>query len=149
MATKFRLEAVLSLRNNVEKMKQKELADAYAFRAGLVAQKEEMIQNMKQIEEDLRRELSGKIDPYAIDNFNNYKVELSNAILKMDERIERAEELVLDKQNSLVQAMKDRKILENLKELHKQEQEAIERAAEQQLVDEIVSYRYITQERGS
>ncbi|OOO00127.1 MAG: flagellar export protein FliJ [Epulopiscium sp. Nele67-Bin004] len=148
MAAKFRLESVLSLKNNIEKVKKKELADAYAHKEKLDAQKEILKQEQRELSDELVKCLSGKIDPATIDNLNNYKVDLFNKITAIDQDIEKASETILEKQNNLVEAMKSRKILENLKEIHKLEQQELMREEEQKLIDEIVSYRYIKQESG-
>lgn len=145
---KFRLESILSLKNNIEQMKQKELADAFLAKQKLVDKKNELTVIQKNINLQIRRSLIGTIAPNTLLNFTNYQAKLEKDINHVDSQITKASLVVKQKQEELVEAMKERKILENLKNMHIEAVRTHMLAEEQKLADEIVGYKYIERERS-
>ncbi len=145
---KFRLESILSLKKNVEQMKKKELADAYAQKDVLISKKDLLVTEDEKLDKQLKAEISGNINPLNISHVSNYKRNVNKSIDKVEKEIEGAEKNILEKQQNLVDAMKARKILDNLKEMHFQKEMEEFRQEEQKLIDEIVGYRYIITTEG-
>ncbi len=145
---KFRLESILSLKKNIEEMRKKELAEAYQQKQVLVDQKETLEQAETQLQNQLVTELNGQINASNIAVVCNYKKTVANSIVKVEKDIAKSEKNILNKQQNLVEAMKSRKILDNLKEMDFQQQMLEFRQEEQKLADEIVGYRYIIAQEG-
>ncbi|OON97989.1 MAG: hypothetical protein ATN36_00205 [Epulopiscium sp. Nele67-Bin005] len=141
---------MLSLKDNIEQVKKKELSDAFAFKQQKVDEKEALENTYKLLEEQMKAELtSGKINPTVMEQLGTYKKLVAAKIVEAQKAVDKAHELVLKAQENLREAVKERKILETLKEKHIEAQMTLERQAEQILLDEIVSYKYITKEGGS
>ncbi len=145
---KFRLESILSLKKNLEEMKKKELAEAYQEKQILVQRQEALKQTDDILNQQLAAELNGSINPHNIAQVNNYKKTVIQSINKVEKDIAISDKNILSKQHNLVEAMKSRKILDNLKEMNLQQQMLEFRQQEQQLADEIVGYRYIIAQEG-
>ncbi|ONI44506.1 flagellar export protein FliJ [Candidatus Epulonipiscioides gigas] len=145
---KFRLESILSLKKNIEQMKQKELADAYFEKQKLVDKKNQLENNKEILNKNTRQSLKGKVNPKDLIQNSQYVEVLDTQIKNTDIEIVKADDNILVKQKNLVEAMKERKILENLKEIHLEEFRKEQLFEEQKLADEVVGYRYIQRERG-
>lgn len=139
---KFKLEPVLSLRENVEQVKKKELGIASTRKQELEGYKEQLITQKDSVFELSRANMSHKIDAGVLKHLRDYAGHIQTAIQKVDGDIVQAESVVIQKKKELAEAMKQRKILEKLKELKKEqyEKEQIEKQA--LLLDELVSYKY-------
>ncbi len=145
---KFRLESVLSLKKNVEEMKKKELAEAYQEKQILVDQQNELKKADEALHNQLVIALNGPINANSIAHVNNYKKTVHKSISKVEKEIVESDKNILVKQHNLVEAMKSRKILDNLKEMHKQQQMQEMRQEEQLIAEEIAGYRYIVAQEG-
>ncbi|ONI46155.1 flagellar export protein FliJ [Epulopiscium sp. SCG-B10WGA-EpuloA2] len=145
---KFRLESILSLKKNIEQMKQKELADAYFEKQKLVNEKNQLENNKEILNKNTRQSLKGKVNPKDLIQNSQYVGVLDIQIKNTNTEIVKADNNILVKQKNLVEAMKERKILENLKEIHLEEFRKEQLFEEQKLADEVVGYRYIQRERG-
>ncbi|OOB77531.1 MAG: flagellar export protein FliJ [Epulopiscium sp. Nele67-Bin001] len=148
---KFRLESILTLKKNVEQMRKKELADAYAQKNFLVNKEVNLQRKDNELSQQLVQELSGAVNPSAITQVNHYKKQIVKDLEKVHLAVAQAEKNIVKKQENLVDAMKDRKILENLKEIHREQVQYEMLQEEQKLIDEIVGYRYIksSEEEGN
>jgi flagellar FliJ protein len=137
----FKLESVLRLREKLEDLKKNE------FGAAVRALEEERMKlaALEQDREDtinsFRQSINEGIAPDDINHHNNYLARLKFMIKWQHIMIERAEDFVEEKRLELVEAMRDRKSLDILKENKFEEFVAEEKHAEQKIVDEIVSYK--------
>lgn len=139
---KFGLNPVLSLREKVEEQKKRELGAATSQKEVIVQKQVTLINEKNSF---LHTETTNKaIDITRLKASNRYKEYLSEQIARLDEEIEVAEIKIEDKRAELLEAVKGRKILSNLKD-RKQEEHRVETLKEEQnILDEIASFKYFS-----
>ena len=138
----FRLQSYLNVKEQLEDLKKNEY--------GIALQRlEEERQRKAMLEQELaenvilfKRVLSTTIEPVEIRRYNSRIEILKVWIIQQEERIEVAKKNAEVKRLELVEAMKDRKTLETVKERNYEEHLKEEQRAEQVVVDGIVSYQY-------
>ncbi|WP_305768379.1 flagellar export protein FliJ [Candidatus Epulonipiscium viviparus] len=145
---RFRLESILSLKENIEQVKQKELADAYAKKNRILERKQSLEDEKDELNKIIKDSLRGAITPQELMLNTRYIGVLDTQMQQIAAEIVKADAEIEVKRLALVDAMKERKILENLKEMQLEELKKELLLEEQKLTDEIVGYRYIQQERG-
>jgi len=145
---RFRLESILSLKENIEQVKQKELADAYAKKNRILERKQSLEDEKNELNKIIKDSLRGAITPQELMLNTRYIGVLDTQMQQIAAEIVKADAEIEVKRLALVDAMKERKILENLKEMQLEELKKELLLEEQKLTDEIVGYRYIQQERG-
>ncbi|MCL1843933.1 MAG: flagellar export protein FliJ [Defluviitaleaceae bacterium] len=138
----FRLQQYLGVKEQLES--QKEIEYAKALRT-VAEEKERLAQMYEQREEaveKLRSAVSKSISPMEVRRFNNHIERLKHNIKVQTERVAAAEEFAEQKRQELVQAMKERKALETVKENAREEFLKEVDIAERKKVDELVSFKY-------
>lgn len=138
----FRLQQYLGVKEQLES--QKELEYAKALRV-VEEEKQKLAEfRMKKDEavENLRGLVSKSISPFEIRRYNNNIERLKHQIITQEERVAAAEAYAEQKRQELVQAMKERKALETVKENQREEFLKEADLAERKQVDELVSFRY-------
>lgn len=143
---KFKLEPVLSLKEKVEENKKREL--------GIASRKQEVIQAQKRELECRRQEALKEVQTagQAVDVrnmrlFNAYHASVTQSIeLKSREYNEAQKELEV-KRKELLDAVQERKILDNLKSIHYETFLEEEKSTQQNILDEIVTYKYGRREK--
>ena len=137
----FKLESVLRLREKLEDLKKNEFGAA--IRA-LEKEKAELLrleQYKADTIESFKCSICEGIEPDDIHHHNNYLAKLKVLIKQQHIAIKKAEAFVELKRLELVEAMRDRKSLDILKENKFEEYIAEEKQAEQKIIDEVVSYK--------
>jgi flagellar FliJ protein len=131
----------LGLKEKVEDLKKNEfgkavtaLAEARRVLADMEARREKCI-------DDFRRDINKGIDPDAFKRYNLYIEQVKLAIKRQEFVVEQCEAFVEVKRQELVEAMRDRKTLETLRDNDFEEHLIEEKKQEQKVVDEIVSYK--------
>lgn len=137
----FRLQTLLKLKEQFEKNAKNELGVA-------IMKLEEEKSKLKVIEDnidittnDFREACSGVIRPEKIKELKTYLEHLQLAREKQKENVKKQQKNVDIIRERLVEIMRERKVLENLKEKDFQEYLKEEAKKEQQQVDELVSYK--------
>ncbi len=138
----FRLESILSLKKNIEQMKQKELADAFMQKQVLVDKQNSLLLTEQKVNAQVKQNLTGPIDTTIMPAVSNFQNKLKKDKQIMENQVAKASEVVIQKQDNLVEAMKERKILDNLKSMHIEQIKYEMIQSEQKLADEIVGYNY-------
>lgn len=138
---KFRLESVLNIKQKVEDLKKNEFGKAMAQLAMAKQKKVEMINERASCIEGFRQDIDRAIDPTSFAQYNLYIDRLKGLIIKQDMVIEKANLFAEKKRQELVEAMRDKKTLETLKENEYNEFIIEEKKEEQKMIDEVVSYR--------
>ena len=138
----FRLQGHLNLKSKIEDQRKLEYGQAVselererALLARLELQRTDTISAF-------REGINEGIKPQAASNFNSYLNWLKESIRLQAENVTQAEEIVARRRAALAEAMKERKMLETLKEKHYEDFMREENLAEQKTIDEIVSYRH-------
>ncbi|MCL2398204.1 MAG: flagellar export protein FliJ [Defluviitaleaceae bacterium] len=138
----FRLQSYLGVKEQLEEQKKNEYGEAIR-RLEEEKKKKHLLE--QELEENVflfKRTLATSIVPADIRRYNN-RIEIVKVwITEQEERIKIATQYVEEKRLELVEAMKERKALETVKERNYEEYLIDEKRAEQSVVDGIVSYKY-------
>jgi flagellar protein FliJ len=119
MATRrfvFRLQKVLEYREALEQRAQSELAALEAERARAIGERDELAARRDASENRLREIQRGELDPLEDMLLRNFIRDLENRIVRKTEEIRLLDRRVDAKRDELVQAGKDRKVMERLRE---------------------------------
>jgi flagellar FliJ protein len=138
----FKLESVLSLKRQTEDNLKNELGKAVHF----LEMQKQALQNLynekKRSMDELKEETQkGGFTVPKIQNFNAYISSIEQKISKQIEKVNFAKENVDKYRGELVQIMKERKILESLREKQFAEYLKEEERQQQQMIDEKNSYK--------
>ena len=138
----FRMQSYLGVKEQIEEQKKNEygqalkrLEDERQKKYVLELEKTEMIRLFQ-------TSLERAIKPIDIKRYNNRLNLLKIWIDEQEKRIETAAKYAEEKRLQLVEAMKERKALETVKERNFEEYLKEEQREEQRVVDGIVSYQY-------
>jgi len=138
----FRLQSYLGVKEQLEEQKKNEYGQAIKR---LEEEKERLREMEAELQENIflfKKALATSIVPQDIQRYNN-RIELVKVwIAEQKMHVEAAERFVEEKRLELVEAMKDRKALETVKERNYEDYLKDEQRAEQAVVDGIVSYQY-------
>jgi len=138
----FRLQQYLGVKEQIEE--QKELEYAHALRR--VEEEKALLLEMHQQRQNaitsMQTALQKMISPIEIRRYNNTIERLKHRILVQEERVRAAQAFANEKREELVQAMKDRKALEIVREKAHEEFMLEQNLLEQKQVDELVSFKY-------
>lgn len=138
---KFRLQSVLTIKEKVEDLKKNEFGKAVSALAEAQRVKTEMEAMRDDCIDEFRRDIDEGIDPEAFRRYNLFIEKMKIAIKNQEQVVARAEAFVEQKRQELVEAMRDKKTLETLRDNDFEEFLIEEKKQEQKVVDEIVSYK--------
>ena len=138
----FRLQPLLNVKEQIEEQKEIEYALA-------IKRHEEEKRKLRllfdfrvaQIEE-FRTSLKSEIDPAKTKRYNNVLERLKDRIKEQEVKVEAAAAFREKKRLELIEAMQERKMLDNVKEKRFEDYLEDEKLAEKRQVDELVSYQY-------
>ncbi|MGL4798680.1 MAG: flagellar export protein FliJ [Cellulosilyticaceae bacterium] len=145
---KFKLKSLLTLKENKEETKKRELGKLRGSLQQLYEEKQQIQTKWNRTEDLLKSSLHGAVNASEIQRLYHYRDCLQKELKKIDGRIQEVLKQITLKQEELKEAMKERKILENLKELHYEEYKKELLCIEQKTMDEIVSYKYAKEGEG-
>jgi flagellar FliJ protein len=138
----FRLQKYLGVKEQIEDQKELEYAKAIRILEEEKQKLAEMRRRRDETVEELRTAVSRSISPFEIRRFNNTIERLKHQIKVQEDRVAAAEAYVEQKRQELVQAMKERKALEIVKDNEHEEFLKEEDRAERKQIDELVSFKY-------
>ncbi|MCL2840815.1 MAG: flagellar export protein FliJ [Defluviitaleaceae bacterium] len=138
----FRLQQYLGVKEQIENQKEMEYGKALQKLEEEKARLREMHEQKQNTVENLRKAVTSSIAPSEIRRYNENIERLKQQIKTQEERVTTAEVFAEEKRQELVQAMKDRKALEIVKENAREEFLLEANLAEQKQVDELVSFKY-------
>lgn len=145
---KFKLEPVLKLRESIEKVKKRELGVATSYKQGLDNKKNILLSHKAAAITEVREQIVQSLEVERLKQLRIYSNYIDGQIQKINTEIVKASEIVEEKKIEVAEAMKQRKMIEKLKEIKIQEIYEEQIRQEASLLDEIVSYKYTTKERG-
>ena len=143
MAKRFRwrFEAVKRAKEREEERRQQELAEALAGLRAEEAERDRALALQEQYRQQLREKQTGRLNTADISLINTYLETLSYQAETVETRIKAAGEIVRQKQEALMRTVRDRKVLENLRERDHQVFRKEERRRDQALMDEVAGRR--------
>lgn len=145
---KFELQPVLALKEKLEDNKKRELGLANTKHEKLIDEKSSLMSLHNEAYGEIRKQYGTQLNMNDLKQLNYYTSRLNKQIETKEIEIVQAEQEVHKKRNELLEAVKQRKILENLREIKLEQFKGEEVKAENQIVDEIVSYKYGTVKRS-
>ena len=137
----FKMETVLKLRESIEEQKKNEFGKAAAELERQREKLKEIKQEQKRMIQEFHDMVKKHIDSKKSDQYNKYiklldkRIEEQKAVVKKCEAIEEA------CRKELVEATKEKKKLEKLREKQYQQYLIEEKREEQKVTDELVSYQ--------
>ena len=139
---KYELENILNLREQEENIKQKEYAEALEKLKYEKQKKIKINKSLKTSRDKFKASISKNIEPNKIRLQQNYQMYLENEHKLATVKVEKAENKTEEQRKELLDAMKNKKTLEVLREKRFEEYIEEEKKVEQQVVDEIVSFTF-------
>ena len=140
----FRLDRFLSVKEQIEDQKEIEYAAALRQVEEEKARLAELEQAREHTVEDLRKSVAKLIAPIEIRRYNNNIERLKHLIVVQKECLETAKLYAEEKRLELVEAMKERKAIEKVKENAYEEYVLRENRITRRTTDELTSYKYAT-----
>ena len=138
----FRFASNLRIKERIEEQRKLEYGRALAALERERQKKAATLAERAKTIESFRESVNGGITPHELQTHNNYLTVLKERLIRQDAAIKKAEEHAEAKRLELEEAMKERKIMEKLKENDREEFIKTEQLKEQKIQDETVSYRY-------
>jgi flagellar FliJ protein len=139
----FKLQPVLSLKENLEDMKKRELGNAQQLKNQRLLEEDRLIEHQNTVLNTIKNKGIGCIDVNEMKSYAPYMKEVQKKVVAKHEEVLQAEEEVEERRKELQEAWKEKKILGNLKDIQKEIYRWEEQKKEQQVIDEIVSYKYL------
>lgn len=146
---KFRLESVLEHRKTVESVMRRELAEA---NRKLADERERLAEEQGNQERAGKRmaEVQEKgAKGFVVQLYSAYLDRMAHRVSSQKQKVVEMESTFEEKQADLVEAMRRRKILDQLKQRHERSQQAQEEAAEQDFFDEVAVTSFSNQLLGT
>lgn len=138
----FNMQGLLNIKEKLEEQTKTEYGKALAK----LEQEKSILLNLKNKKQEnilsFRESINKGVKPNYIDNINKYISFIDKKVEEQTQNINKAKEIVEEKRLDLLEAMKERKVLETLKEKEKENYFKEELKNEQKIIDEIVSYKY-------
>ena len=139
---KFKLESYLNLKEKLEDQKKQEYGRAVGVLERERAEEARLSRIATENIAAFRESLEKPIDPALLKEYGNFSELMKRKIEAQRITVVKAEEAAEEKRLELVEAVKEKKALEILKEKALEDFRQEEKLAEQRIVDEIVSYRF-------
>ncbi|MCL1924806.1 MAG: flagellar export protein FliJ [Defluviitaleaceae bacterium] len=147
---KFELQPILGFKEQVENQKELEFAKTLNIVAkerekleGLFAEKDS---SLKKFKGEVCPVGGSKLLPTEFIRLNNYIEHLKKCIERQKDVLMKAELILEQKRLALIEASKERKTLDKLKENKFEEHLFEEKQSEQKIIDEVVSYKHSIKE---
>ncbi len=144
---KYKLEPILALKEKLEESKKRELGLAHQCHEKAKAEKEVLVKQREMAFREAEIQSNEKVNVRQLRQLNYYSNYIDKAIHSKNEEINLAARKVEQRRDELIEAVKERKILENLKEIHLEDYKEEEKKKENNIVDEIVTYKYRTNQK--
>ena len=148
---KFKLETVLRVKTRVEDLRKRELQEAEYRRNQARKQLERRQAEVAETVELYRANFKQNLDVNSITNYHKFLLWLDKQVELATMHLDQCEKEVTEKRQRLVEASKERKILEKLQEKAFEVFKAEELNAEIKFLDELGTGRFVRQdanERG-
>ncbi len=138
----FNMQGLLNIKEKLEEQSKTE----YGKALNKLEEEKNILLNLenskKQNIVNFRESINKGVKPNYIKSINQFISLIDKKIEQQVENVNKAEEVVEQKRLVLLNAMKERKVLEALKEKEKENYFREELKKEQKIIDEIVSYKY-------
>jgi flagellar protein FliJ len=134
---RFRLQKVLDAREAAEKEQQRKLAEAVQILTGLEAKRNEIIKELKFVLNEQRSLFNGGISAGKAMQHHRWHRELQKQLRAQEDKCSEAEKVVAQRREELLEASRERQVLEKLKEKRRSEHNMLDRKEQQAILDDI------------
>lgn len=138
----FKLEAVLKQRQAIEDQKQRELAMIMRQRMILMDQLRQEQMTISESKHQMSQALIGRVDLQSVGNFARYSSQTTQRAMQIVNHLAKLEPMVEQARKSLVQAMRERKALDLLREKHQRQWQQRQDRLEAAALDELAVQRH-------
>ncbi|MCL6589571.1 MAG: flagellar export protein FliJ [Firmicutes bacterium] len=142
---KFKLETVLKVKSRVEELRQKELKEAEVRREQARRQLAQRQEEMAATVANYREQFQANIDLYKANDYHRFIKWLSKQIELATQHLEQCEQEVHRRRLKLMEATREKKVLEKLKEKAYEEYKAEELREEIKFLDELGTSQFFRQ----
>lgn len=142
-AFQFKFENVLQQRRLAEDERQRELARHMRMRMILQTQLQQMQGTIRQSKHELADALVGKVDLQRVAGFANYSGQSSERARQIVGHIAKLEQVIDAARGRLLEATRQRKALELLRDQHEREWQRQQQRREAMLMDELATQQYL------
>lgn len=139
---KYKLEPILNLKEKMEDNKKRELGLANQLYESAKTEKAKLVEARNKAYEEAKIQNSNRVNIEHLKQLNQYLNYMKQEIHHKEQEIIKSAIKVDEKRSELIEAVKERKILENLKEIKLEEYKEEETRKENNIIDEIVTYKY-------
>lgn len=146
MSFKFKLQRLLDVKEKIEETKKNEFAEAKKNLNEAIKRKEDLILKRQNLLNEMKDVSDIGSYKYKIAEYNRYLVTLKNLQVRIERNIKILELELEKKRIELSEAVKNRKILEKMKEKDLEKYKKEELKIEEAIVNEIVTYNYSNKE---
>ncbi|MEX0655195.1 MAG: flagellar export protein FliJ [Phycisphaeraceae bacterium] len=144
MATfRFKFENVLEQRRMVEDERQRELARHMRTRMILQSQLEQMQGTIRQSKHELADALVGRVDLQRVAGFASYSGQSTERARQIVQRVALAERQIHEARSRLLDASRQRKAMELLRDRHERAWKQEQRRREAVMFDEVATQQYL------
>ncbi len=143
----FNLSGLLNIKEKLEEQKKLEFGKAISDLERKKQRKLELLHEKEQCIVSFRTRINEGISPHEVALHNDYIELLKKQIKEQQHLIDKAKHFAEEKRLELVEAVKEHKMFETLRENKYTVYLKEEQLAEQKFVDEITSYKYTTLDR--
>lgn len=143
MAKRFRwrLETVLMSKHRAEEQRQQDLAQAISVLNAEQAERIRILDLQMQCRQDLKQFQTGRLNVTDLAQINTYLEALDQQCQGVETRITDAQTAVDEVRGKLAQAVRERQVLENLKDQDFRAFQKAERKRDQAMMDELAARR--------
>jgi flagellar export protein FliJ len=138
---RFRLDQVLRLEQQQEEIKQRELSTLAHQRRVAHEALQTLLKQAQELRDSLSGRLAGPVDAAELAATGAYLDAIAESIRSHEDVMRRLEEQVLGSRDELVEILKRRRMLEELRDRHAAEQAADAARREQRAADDLTSTR--------
>jgi len=142
MAFRFKFETLMNVRKIRENIAQQAFSEAQRNHQTLLAMKEQIEARRDDIRNDLMNRMKRGLGATEVRMYYDYLSHIKRALVRLDENILAAEKQVDLKREKLLEAKREHKAMERLREIHQARFDAAERKKEMNFIDEIAISRH-------
>jgi flagellar FliJ protein len=145
---KFKLQKVLDARETIENIRKKELMKSRNELAALQQEKKRITDEMTEQRKEFYREKEEKSQAISWKVMQSYLDMLESLKMAVNSRIEKQQEVVAEKRQALMEARRERRAMEILRDKQYEEYLWNENRLDQAVMNEIANWQTLTKKRN-
>ena len=142
MPFKFKFETLMNVRKIRENIAQQAFSEAQRNHLTLMNMKAQIEARRDDLGDDLMNRMKRGLGSTEVKIYYDYLAHIKEGLMRLDENIKVAEKQVDMKRQKLLEAKREHKAMERLKEIHQARFDVVERKNEMNFIDEIAISRH-------